>query len=591
MVCMLLLSACSKVDLPTPEVTESGTAGLAPLVKRSQKAVPIKGNYIVVFKDNVRDIETETSNIDRSIGIKHEHTYKHAVRGFSAAIPDAMLEALRKNPKIKYIEEDQVVEADGIQVNPATWGLDRIDQHGLPLDQQYAYTPSASGVDAYIFDTGILFSHQEFEGRAVSGYNSFNPGSPAVDDNGHGTHVAAILGGASYGVAKDVNLIAVKVMSANGSGTIANLLAGMDWAVGHHTNRPAVGNMSLGTGASNVIDDAVQRLIDDGIIMCVSAGNSAMDANNFSPARLDDAITVGATASDDSYGTYSNFGNSVDILAPGTSIRSAWIGSATSTRVLTGTSMASPHVAGVTALYLGSGIQTSDIEATLKSSASYGVVRNTPAGTANLLVYNVPDETPTLSLPSAPTVFSPASGTTKLSTTLDLSWSTVPNAVSYGIIVSTDTAFNNVVYSNYSLGSPNVTLPTLMDGIIYYWKVYSWNQSGRSHWSPRMYFITDDSNIELYGPGLLGPDDRQKDVFAGPTTFRWATVWGAYAYEIRISPRANFERGTIYQKGIASSTYKVNLRNGTRYYWQVRGVTATGRTGPWSASQSFITVN
>jgi hypothetical protein len=157
-------------------------------------------------------------------------------------------------------------------------------------------------------------------------------------------------------------------------------------------------------------------------------------------------------------------------------------------------------------------------------------------------------------------------------------------------VISTDTAFNNIVYSNYSLTTPTVNLPNLMEGIIYYWKVYSWNQAGRSRWSARMFFITDDSNIQLYGPGLLGPDDRQRDVINAPTIFNWASVWGAYSYEIRISPRANFERGTIHATGIVNAQYKANLRNGIKYYWQVRGVTATGRTGPWSATQSFMTV-
>jgi subtilisin family serine protease len=283
-----------------------------------------------------------------------------------------------------------VVTATDTQT-PATWGLDRIDQRNLPLSNSYTYPTGASNVTAYIIDTGMRLTHSQFSGRAVSGYDAVDGGS-ADDCNGHGTHVAGTVGSTTYGVAKLVRLVAVRVLDCSGSGTTSGVVAGIDWVTAHHmAGRPAVANMSLGGGVSSALDTAVANSIADGITYAVAAGNSNANACNSSPSRVAAAITVGATTNADARASYSNYGTCLDLFAPGSSVTSAWFTSDTATNTISGTSMAAPHAAGAAALYLAANptATPSAVRDALVNAATTGIVTNPGTGSPNRLLYTV----------------------------------------------------------------------------------------------------------------------------------------------------------------------------------------------------------
>jgi subtilisin family serine protease len=332
----------------------------------------IKGKFIVVFDTEVtgkaflksgRDFEgtkeyarelassvLEETSISKDV---IEHVYGFALDGFSARLTDEEFVRLRNDKRVKYIEPDRIMRISGSQ-SSATWGIDRVDQRDLPLNQTYTWDATGTGVKAYIIDTGIRYDHVEFGGRASFGFDAF--GGNGLDGNGHGTHVAGTVGGNTYGVAKNVSLIAVRVLDNSGSGSTTGVVAGMDWVAANHV-KPAVANMSLGGGASTAIDDAVANMYDAGVPVIVAAGNGNRagrqdDACKYSPARAPKAYTIGATTSTDAKASYSNYGNCVDLFAPGSSITSAWYTSSTAINTISGTSMASPHVAGGAALFL-----------------------------------------------------------------------------------------------------------------------------------------------------------------------------------------------------------------------------------------------
>jgi len=313
------------------------------------------------------------------------------------ALPEQAVEALSRNPNVAYIEPDSVIWAIGSQSSP-TWGLNRIDQRALPLDSTYNYDYTGSGVTAYIIDTGIYLGHTEFGGRASSGLDAIDGGN-ADDCNGHGTHVAGSVGGTKYGVAKDVQLVAVRVLDCGGSGTTSGVIAGIDWVTANAI-KPAVANMSLGGGASTSLDTAVKNSIASGISYAVAAGNGnffgiAQDACKYSPARVPEAMTIGATDSTDAKASWSNYGNCVDWFAPGVSITSAWYTSATATNTISGTSMATPHTTGVAALYLQAypGSTPQQVRDGLDGATTKGIVTNSKT-VNNHLLYSLFDATP-----------------------------------------------------------------------------------------------------------------------------------------------------------------------------------------------------
>jgi len=351
--------------------------------------------YIVVFKTFATPQAGQAAReISGRFGSRPDAVYEHALKGFAVTLAPGLAAKLAEDDRVAYVEQDAEVTASTTQSN-ATWGIDRIDQRTLPLSGTYTYNATGSGVTAYIIDTGIRFSHGEFGGRAVSGYDAVDGGT-ADDCNGHGTHVAGTVGGSSYGVAKGISLVGVRVLDCAGSGTTTGVIAGIDWVTGNHSaGAPAVANMSLGGGASTALDTAVTNSIADGVSYAVAAGNGnqggrAQDACKYSPARVPAAMTIGATDKTDTKTSWSNYGNCVDWFAPGLSITSAWHTSDTATNTISGTSMATPHTAGVAGLYLqgNPGASPAAVRTAIYDNSTKGIVKSSSTANNHLLFTN-----------------------------------------------------------------------------------------------------------------------------------------------------------------------------------------------------------
>lgn len=369
----------------------AGNGPVAPLIGQDA-AGAIPGRYIVVLKADTRTDAAEAAITQATrAGGKLHFRYTEVLNGFAVTLPDRALDAVRNNPHVDYIEADSVVSIDATQTG-ATWGIDRIDQRARPLSTTYTYNYTGAGVKAYIIDTGILITHSQFGSRASYGYDAVDGSLPAADCNGHGTHVAGTVGGSTYGVAKGVTLVAVRVLDCAGSGTTSGVIAGINWVTSNHAaGAPAVANMSLGGSASSSLDTAVKNSVADGVTYAVAAGNNNKKACNYSPARVPEAITVGATTNTDARASYSNYGTCLDIFAPGSSITSAWYTSTTATNTISGTSMATPHVAGAAALYLqyNPAATPAQVSSALVSGATSNVVTSVGTGSPNKLLYTL----------------------------------------------------------------------------------------------------------------------------------------------------------------------------------------------------------
>ena len=377
-------------------------AAAAQEVQTPERAIP--GQYIVVLNDdqtpraNVRPV---VADLARQSGARVTHVFENTIHGFAASMSATAAAALTRNPRVRYIEQDSerfIVATE----SGATWGLDRIDQRDLPLTGTYTYQAGFATVNVYVIDTGIRATHTEFAGRMSNGFTAVNDGNGTNDCNGHGTHVSGTIGGTTYGVAKSVLLHAVRVLDCSGSGTTSGVIAGIDWVTANRL-LPAVANMSLGGGASTALDDAVRRSVAAGVTYAIAAGNSNADACSASPARVSQALTVGSSTSGDVRSSFSNFGTCVDLFAPGSSITSSWNTSDTATNTISGTSMATPHVAGVAALYLSNepGATPSTVHAAVVNNASVNKLSSTGTGSPNRLLYSIFGVTPTDTPPTA----------------------------------------------------------------------------------------------------------------------------------------------------------------------------------------------
>ncbi len=392
----LVLAACSG----EPMAGAPGAPGVEPLATEAQAGQPIPDRYIVVFRDGVAHGRALAARMVANAGGELHFTYEHAVNGFAATLPAQAIAGISRNPNVAYVEQDAVVTVAQTTQTNATWGLDRIDQRALPLSGTYTYGQTGSGVRAYIIDTGILLSHTEFTNRLLPGFDAIDAGGNANDCQGHGTHVAGTVGGTTYGVAKQVSLVPVRVLDCSGSGTTSGVIAGVDWVTANHV-KPAVANMSLGGGASSTLDTAVANSVKAGVVQVVAAGNGNRggredDACKYSPAREPLALTISATSNTDTKASWANYGTCVDLFAPGVGITSAWYTSTTATNTISGTSMAAPHVAGAAALVLSanSGFTPAQVEAALEGDATTGVVNSAGSGSPNLLLYTGDGSTP-----------------------------------------------------------------------------------------------------------------------------------------------------------------------------------------------------
>lgn len=388
---VLAIAAVALAACEDPAAPNESLAPPAFAVEAAASGQGIEDQYIIVFRSSVGDAAALGRSLAQTYGGSVRFTYTRALRGFSARLPAGAAAAIARLPFVERVEQDQRVSIATTQTG-ATWGLDRTDQRSSALSGTYSYTATGAGVTAYIIDTGIQFAHNEFGGRAVTGYDAVTANGDAADCHGHGTHVAGTVGGTTYGIAKGVRLVAVRVLDCQGSGANSGVIAGVDWVTAHHqAGEPAVANMSLGGGASTTLDQAVNNSIADGVTYVVAAGNGFygwhQPACNYSPARVANAITIGATTKSDAKASFSNYGSCVDFFAPGVGITSAWVGSNTATAVLDGTSMASPHAAGVAALYLQGtpGASPSAVRTALYNKTTKGVVTSSRTTNNHLL--------------------------------------------------------------------------------------------------------------------------------------------------------------------------------------------------------------
>ncbi|MFF5713928.1 S8 family peptidase [Streptomyces sp. NPDC012756] len=348
----------------------------------------VDGSFVVIL-----DASANKAELAKKYGGTLQRSYGSEVNGFSASgLTVQEAKRLAADPAVGTVVQNKRFTINETQEKPSSWGLDRIDQTETAGDDKYTYPDGGGeGVTAYVIDTGVRITHQDFGGRATHGFDAVDKDDSADDGNGHGTHVAGTIAGTAHGVAKKAKIVAVRVLDDNGSGTTEQVVAGIDWVTQHHSG-PSVANMSLGGGADEALDAAVKRAIDSGVTFAVAAGNESSDAGQGSPSRVPEALTVASSTKDDEQSDFSNFGAVVDLYAPGSDITSDWNDSDTGTKTISGTSMATPHVTGAAALYLAAHPSATPAETAeaLTGAATPDAIKNATSGTANKLLKVTP---------------------------------------------------------------------------------------------------------------------------------------------------------------------------------------------------------
>jgi subtilisin family serine protease len=403
-----------KSDFPNNRQSGVRVHSYSSLNKFGESPEDVAARLLVDIEHNQRTFDNKNGKVTSLADIEPTNkigvVFSHAIQGFSATLTPESVAYLKLQPEIDYIEPDQIISVNATQTPPPSWGLDRIDQLTLPLDNSYNYNEDGAGVHAYIIDTGLRSTHNDFAGRVGDGYDFVNNDNDPEDCMGHGTHVAGTVAGQSYGVAKNAIIHSLKVFGCVNSGSLIDIISAVDW-VRLNYQSPAVINMSLGSSGSNAMDSAVNAVIDAGITVVTSGGNNGLSPEgkspyscDYSPARVPNAITVGNTTSSDSRAPTSNFGSCLDLFAPGELILSAYWRSDSDTATLSGTSMASPHVAGVIANYLESrpGATPAEVSQLIINNATADVVTDARGGSPNRLLFNVLDENapPATTIPS-----------------------------------------------------------------------------------------------------------------------------------------------------------------------------------------------
>ncbi len=498
---IVLLALCT-VGLITPVAAapfNSPQSGTVPVVQSTGASSPASGltRYIVEFQPG-KSAASVAKGVAQTHGGTLIRTYANVLNGAVIDIPANALTGLKNNPNILSVEQDAVVTATPIitasQLN-APWGLDRLDQRALPLSTTYSAPTDATNVRAFIIDTGINKTHVDFGSRVVSGFDAVTAGADGSNDcNGHGTHVAGSVGGTTYGVAKGVTLVPVRVLDCAGSGTNSGVIAGLDWVASQHVaGQLDVANMSLGGGASSALDTAVNNTITKGVTVVVAAGNSNANACNYSPARVPAAITVAASDRTDVRATFSNFGSCVDVFAPGVLITSAWFGSTTATATISGTSMASPHVAGLAALtlQLKGDLTPALVASEITTNATTGIITSVGTGSPNRLAFvsSDPLAPTTTTIPVVRTV--PATPLAPIATSRSKSvtatW-TIPADGGSTITSQTVRLFSGTTVIKTSTVTPtakSLTFTGLRNGVSYAVSVSATNDIGAGAQSPK----------------------------------------------------------------------------------------------------------